>query len=56
MAYVGCCCWKSGTVSATVKLNKICFVPGEIIYINAEIVNNSQRDINGTRVVLLQVG
>lgn len=53
-AVVECCCWTSGTVTATLKLSKRCYVPGETIYINAEIVNNSQTDINRTRASLKQ--
>jgi len=54
-ATVECCCWTSGTVTATLKLNRRCFVPGETILINAEIANNSQTDITSTRASLKQV-
>jgi len=52
---VTCCCWTSGTITATVRLNKRCYVPGETIFINADIVNNSQTDITRTRASLKQV-
>ena len=55
-AVVSCCCWTSGTVSATLRLNKKCYVPGETIFINADIVNNSETDIVRTRAALKQVG
>jgi len=55
-AVVQCCCWTSGEVSATVRMNKRCFVPGETIFICAEIVNRSQTDISRTKAQLKQVG
>jgi len=54
-AVVECCCWTSGTITATLTVNKRCFVSGESIVINAEIVNNSQTDITSTRAALKQV-
>ena len=54
-AEVECCCWTSGSVSASLRLNKRCYVPGETIFINAEIHNISQTDITNTRVGLKQV-
>jgi len=51
---VECCCWTSGTVTATVRLSKRCYVPGETIFINAQIDNNSQTDISRTRASLKQ--
>lgn len=36
-----CLCCKSGPVSGTIYLDKIGFVPGEMININAEIQNLS---------------
>jgi hypothetical protein len=51
---VQCCCWTSGTVSATVMLNKRCFVPGETVFISAEIFNRSQTNVCKTRAALKQ--
>ena len=52
---VDCCCCVSGEVNVTVKLNKRVFVPGEPIVIYAEIHNNSNTEIHGSRVSLQQV-
>ena len=49
------CCWPSGRVSATLRLSKRCFVPGETIFINADIVNNSYTDITRTHAAIKQV-
>jgi len=54
-AIIECCFWTSGSVTATVNLNKRCFVPGESIMINAEIVNSSRTPVTGTRASLKQV-
>ena len=54
-AVVSRCCWTSGAVSATMSLNKRCYVPGETIFINAEINNNSRTDVKRTRASLKQV-
>ena len=52
---VSCCCCVSGEVQATFQIDRRGFVPGENIYINAEVVNNSNTSVSGTRVALKQV-
>jgi len=39
----------------TLRLNRSCYVPGETIFINAEINNNSRTDIENTHASLKQV-
>ena len=52
---VDSCCCISGEVNTTVKINKRVFVPGEPIVIYAEIHNNSNIEICGSRASLKQV-
>ena len=52
---VDCCCCISGEVNVTMKLNKRVFVPGEPIVIYAEIHNNSNTEMDGSKVSLKQV-
>ncbi|CAH1798042.1 unnamed protein product [Owenia fusiformis] len=51
------CCWccASGPISATVRIAKQGYVPGEPIYINAKIENNSSRKMRASRVEFKQV-
>lgn len=51
---VSCCCWKGGSVSAAVTLNKRCYVPGETIFFNARVNNSSTDDVTATRATLKQ--
>lgn len=51
---VGCCCCISGVVDATVDINRRCFVPGETIYMNVKITNNSNSQIPNCSAVLDQ--
>ncbi|CAH1798041.1 unnamed protein product [Owenia fusiformis] len=50
------CCWccASGPISATVRIAKQGYVPGEPIYINAKIENNSSRKMRASRVEFKQ--
>lgn len=54
-AKVSCCCWNGGTVNATLRINRRCFVPGETIHVDAEIVNNSKANVNAVKLRLVQV-
>ena len=55
MSDISCCCCVTGKVRATFRINKRGYVPGEPIYINAEIHNNSNTSVTGSSVVLKQV-
>lgn len=48
----GCCCFDSGPLSAVVALNKQAYVPGENIYIQADIDNSSDESITHTTATL----
>ncbi|KAL4228037.1 hypothetical protein ACF0H5_013475 [Mactra antiquata] len=50
--YLCCLCCKSGPISAKCHLNHSGYVPGDTIYINAEIINNSSRRICSSSVKL----
>jgi len=52
---VSCCCWKSGSISGDIRLQRRCYVPGETIFINMQIVNNSQSEVHSIRASLKQV-
>ena len=52
---VSCCCCVSGKVHANFRINKRGYVPGEPIYIFAEIINNSNTTVTGSSVTLKQV-
>ncbi|CAH1798043.1 unnamed protein product [Owenia fusiformis] len=51
------CCWccASGPISATFRIAKQGYVPGEPIYINAEIENNASRKMKASRVEFKQI-
>jgi len=50
----GCLCCESGPVSATVKLDRSGYVPGETIYLNAMADNQSTKLMNKSSVELIQ--
>ncbi len=53
---VSCCCCVSGKVHAKFQISKRGFVPGEPIYITAEVHNGSNSDcVQGSFVSLKQV-
>lgn len=51
------CCWccQSGPVSASMSVCRTGYVPGEFIYVNADVENLANRAMNETRVSLNQV-
>lgn len=51
---LGCLCCISGPVSATVKVNRSGYVPGETIYLEATADNESDSMIEKTQVKLVQ--
>ena len=51
-----CLCCASGPITASLTLQRMGYVPGEYILINAEINNNSSRSIDKTEVELESVG
>jgi len=52
---VSFCCWKAGTVTGAIRLQKRCYVPGETIFISMQIVNNSHSEIRNIRASLMEV-
>jgi hypothetical protein len=52
---VSCCCWVGGNVNVTLRLNRCCFVPGETIYIDAEVVNSTTSDVTAVKAHLVQI-
>ncbi len=52
---VSCCCCVSGEVTGTFRIDRMAYVPGENIIINAEIQNKSNTDVSGSRVAIKQV-
>ena len=50
----GCLCCTSGPLSATVRIPRYGYTPGEVIPISAEIENLSKKQMNCTKVRLLQ--
>lgn len=49
---VSYCCCVSGLVDASFTINRRCFVPGETIVINGQIINNSNSTISQTTTTL----
>ena len=53
---VSCCCvCVSGQASVNVTINKTCFVPGELIYINGEVHNNTNSKYASATAIIEQV-
>lgn len=50
-----CLCCESGPITGKHRINKLGYVPGEAIQIEAECVNHSNRDVKMTRMELVQV-
>ncbi|XP_045216784.2 arrestin domain-containing protein 3-like isoform X3 [Mercenaria mercenaria] len=50
-----CLCCKSGPISAVFHIDRAGYVPGDTIYLNAEISNNSSRRMCASRVKLIMV-
>ena len=50
----GCCC-SSGTLHASLSLNKTGFVPGEPIEYTIEVTNQSDNDVTALELDLKQV-
>lgn len=53
---VCCLCCESDPVSATFRLDKVAFVPGETIVFDADIQDGTGRGINSSVVKLIMVG
>jgi len=52
---LGCLCWKSGPITATLHLNRTGYVSGEMIKFNVEVENLSSRDMESTFLSLQEV-
>ena len=52
---VSCCCFIKGSVEATIRMNKRCFVPGETLRITGLVVNHSSTKIKSVTATLVQV-
>lgn len=50
-----CLCCKSGPISAVFHLDRAGYVPGDLVCLSAEIVNNSSRRICASRVRLMMI-
>ncbi len=50
-----CLCCASGPIQATLSLDRTGFVPGEFIFVNAQINNNSSRKLVSSKIQLQQV-
>lgn len=48
------CCVGNGSISCSVKLDKGAYVPGEMMHVFVDILNESTRLVSGTRVTLEQ--
>lgn len=51
---VSCCCCVSGHVTANVRVDKRGYVPGEVVAVQAEIVNNSNTVVEACKLTLTQ--
>ncbi|KAK2185387.1 hypothetical protein NP493_239g11065 [Ridgeia piscesae] len=51
---LSCCCCVTGNVSATFRINKRGFVPGERIIVSAHVHNGSNTTVSQTKVALKQ--
>jgi len=51
---LGCLCCTSGPITATVRLDRSGYVPGETIYLQATVDNESDRAMNTTSVEIIQ--
>jgi len=52
---LGCCCG-DGVIEISITINRGCFVPGETMRIDGEIVNRTNSDIKHSTIALVQVG
>ena len=55
---VGCCyycCCIKGLPDIELRINRGCFVPGETIFVNGQVVNNSNTSIEKTEINFIQV-
>lgn len=50
-----CLCCKSGPIAAQFHIDRAGYVPGDTVYLNAEINNNSSRRMRASRVKLIMV-
>lgn len=53
--YLCCFCCRSGPISASANINRIGYVPGEVILVNGEVSNFTRRHIDKTKAVLLAI-
>ncbi len=52
---LGCWCCKSGPITAKAWLSQTGHVPGQTLYLNAEIENLSRKKMRGSKVQLVEV-
>ena len=52
---LGCWCCKSGPITAKAWLSQTGHVPGQTLYLNAEVENCSGKKMRGSRVQLVEV-
>jgi len=50
----GCCC-VAGFAEINVTINRGCFVPGETIFIDGEIANRTNTNVEYSTITLIQV-
>lgn len=53
---VCCCCCESDPITATLKIDRCAYVPGECVTISAEIDDKTGRGVNKSEIELVMVG
>lgn len=51
---VGCLCWKAGPLDVTANIDRQGYCPGELILVNAQVANETTRDMTALRAMLVQ--
>ena len=52
---LGCLCWKSGPITASLHTNRTGYVGGELVQFTAEVENLASREMDTTYLSLVEV-
>ena len=52
---LGCLCWKSGPITASLHTNRTGYVSGELVQFTVEVENLARREMDSTYLSLVEV-
>ena len=52
---LGCLCWKSGPITASLHTNRTGYVSGELVQFSVEVENLARREMDSTYLSLVEV-